>query len=209
MTNKIDLQLLEHNLKKRLTYPYQWGMRQSDVWDAKTNFIYTTKDFSELEEKTKDFEQNLKNYAYNRWLNFWSAVGVEQIFCAHQGIQAHLNYKDKLIDFKIGAICFDHKTSVYPKAYAKPLAQAVSDKSELIHWLYENQSQQGRKHLKNRLFVVLYSTENPSEHWKLKTEMTFLKEKIDAYVCRFSPDNLVELDFGDGKVYSDIIWVIR
>ena len=192
----------------RLAYPYQWGMRQSDVCDAKTNFIYTTQDFSELEEKTQDFEQNLKNYAYNRWLNFWSAVGVEQIFCRHQGITPNLNYKDKLVDFKIGAINFDHKTSVYPKAYAKPLAQAVLNKSELILWLYENQSQQGRKHLKNRLFVVLYNTQNPSEHWKLKTEMALLKEKIDDYVFRFSPNNLVELDFGQGKVYSDIIWVI-
>ncbi len=209
MTNKIDLQQLELNLKKRLAYPYQWGMRQSDLWDAKTNFIYTTPGFSELEEKTQYLEQNLKNYAFNRWLNFWSAVGVEQIFCRHQGIEPNLNYKDKLVDFKIGAICFDHKTSVYPKAYAKPLAHALSHKSELIHWLYENQSQQGRKHLKNRLFVVLYNSQNPSQHWRLKTEMTFLKEKIDEYVFGFSYDNLVKLDFGEGVVCSDIIWAIR
>lgn len=208
MTNKIDLQLLEHNLKMRLAYPYQWGMRQSDDWDAKTNFIYTTRDFSVLEEKTKNFELQLKNYTYNRWLNFWSAVGVEQVFCSHQGVQPNLNYRDKLVDFKINTICFDHKTSVYPKAFAKPLAQAVHNKSELIQWLYENQSQQGRKHLKNRLFVVLYNTQNPAEHWKLKAEIALLKEKIDRYVLTFAPEGLTELDFGEGKVLSDIIWVI-
>ena len=193
----------------RWTYPYQWGMRQSDVCDAKTNFIYTTQTFSALEEKTKDFEQNLKNYAYNRWLNFWSAVGVEQIFCRHRGITPNLNYKDKLVDFKIGSICFDHKTSVFPKTYPKDIAYALQHKEELIYWLYENQSQQGRKHLKNRLFVVLYNSQNPSEHWKLKAELAFLKEKIDAYVFGFSPDNLVALDFGEGKVWSDVVWVVK
>ena len=192
-----------------MSYPYKWGMRQSDVLDAKTNFIYSTKSFSELEEKTNNFDQNLKNYAYNRWLNFWSAVGVEQIFCRHQGIEPNLNYKDKLVDFNINGICFDHKTSVFPQNYPNDLAYAMQHKAALINWLYANQSQQGRKHLKNRLFVVLYNTQNPSEHWKLKAEITLLKEKIDTYVLAFSASHLIELDFGQGKVLSDIIWIVK
>ncbi len=36
-----------------------------------------------------------------------------------------------------------------------------------------------------------------------------LKKEIDLYVDNFSSNNLYEFDFGDGKVYSDILWIIK
>ena len=80
------------------------------------------------------------------------------------------------------------------------------NKKELITWLYENQSQEGRKHLKNRLFIVLYDN-NTQQHWKMKAEIMLLKTNIDNYVVNFSKQNLVELDFGNGTVFTDIIWI--
>ena len=204
----MDLARVERELKRRLDYPYKWGRKQSDSWDKQTNFIYTTYSVKSLLNKTKKFDESLKNYAFNRWYNFWSAMAVENIFLSHSNVQANKNRYDKLVDFKIANIPFDHKTTVFPKGFNKDFDYAKEHKDKLINWLYYNQSQQGRKHLKNRLFIVLYDSNN-NEHWKLKSEIILLKKQIDLYVKNFNKENLSVLNFGDGNIYSDIIWVIK
>ena len=79
----MNLQSLESELKKRLDFPYNWGRKQSDEWDRKTKFIYQTQDFESLENQCRDFDNELRNYAFNRWLNFWSAKAVEEIFASN------------------------------------------------------------------------------------------------------------------------------
>jgi len=202
----MDLQRVENELKKRLVYPYKWGRKQSNTWDSDTNFIYTTYSIKALLNKIEPLSQELRDYALNRWYNYWSAMAAEDVFGSHKGVQSNKNIYDKLVDFKINQIPFDHKTSIFPKGFNKSIEYAQNNKKELITWLYENQSQQGRKHLKNRLFIVLYDN-NTQQHWKMKAEIMLLKTNIDNYVESFSQDNLIELDFGNGKVFSDIIWI--
>ena len=115
---------------------------------------------------------------------------------------------NKLVDFKISGIPFDHKTSVFPKGFNHSYEYSISHKQELITWLYENQSQEGRKHLKNRLFIVMYDGIE-MQHWKMKSEVMQLKLAIDTYTNTFSVKNLCRLDFGDGEVLSDIIWIAK
>lgn len=203
----MDLPRVERELKKRLVYPYKWGRKQSNDWDQITNFIYTTYSLESLLKKTHNLSPDIKNYALNRWYNYWSAMAVEDIFNSHPSVIANKNKYDKLVDFSINNIPFDHKSTVYPKGYSKPLTYALKNKKDLILWLYQNQSQQGRKHLKNRLFIVIYNSN--SEHWKMKAEIALLKQSIDYYVKSFSEDKLCIFDFGDGRVYSDIIWIIK
>ena len=183
----MDLLRVERELKKRLPYPYKWGRKQSNSWDSDTNFIYKTYSFELLLKRTKAFSEELTNYALNRWYNFWSAMAAENIFTSHSNIIANKNSYDKLVDFTIDNIPFDHKTSVFPKGFGKPYKYAIENERELIQWLYDNQSQQGRKHLKNRLFIIMYD-EN-GQHWKMKSEIIKLKEEIDLYVDNFSLKN--------------------
>ena len=203
----MDLPRVERELKKRLSYPYRWGRKQSDDWDLMTNFIYRTYSFESLLKRTAHLDANLKDYALNRWYNFWSAMAVEDIFSTHKNVEANRNHYDKLVDFRIDNIPFDHKTSVFPKRYGKTIDYAKENKKDLIEWLYENQSQQGRKHLKNRLFIVLYDSNG--EHWKLKSEILSLKSAIDKYCENFQKENLIDLDFGYEKAFSDIIFVSK
>jgi len=203
----LDLIRLETELKNRLPYGYRWGKKQDNSWDSQTNFIYKTYSVNKLIEKTNNLSNGLKDYAFNRWYNFWSAMAVEDIFCSHNNVAANLNRFDKLVDFKINNISFDHKTSIFPKGFNKSIDYAIQNKKELIQWLYDNQSQQGRKHLENRLFIVLYDTNN--EHWKMKSEIQLLKNEIDLYVNNFDINKLEKFDFGNGEIYSDIIWIRR
>lgn len=202
----INLNQLEIQLKRRVCFPYVWGRKQSDDWDKKTNFIYQTRSFSDLQNKVKNFENPLRDYAFNRWLNFWSAKGVEQIFASHSKVIPNVNSYDKWVDFSIEGIDFDHKTSVFPKGFQHDLQYAQQNKKQLIEWLYQEQSTQGRQHYKNRIFVVLYD-ENHAEHWRLKAEITLIKNQIETYLNTFSAHQLEKLDFGNGTVLSDIIWV--
>jgi hypothetical protein len=211
---KQEISQIEINLKKRLAYPYKWGRKQNDYFDKLTNFVYKISNFEEvLTEIDKRFKKdtehnNISNYALNRWYNFWSANAVEKIFCSLPNVKPALDKKDRLVDFAIDGVTFDHKTSVFPKNFPHPIKDAVKKTDELIKWLYKNQSQQQRKHLKNRLFIVLYSSNG--EHWKLKAEISWLKERIEKYMEGFNPNYLFKFPLEKNQhTLADVIWAMK
>ncbi|MBA3985021.1 MAG: hypothetical protein H0X63_00205 [Flavobacteriales bacterium] len=209
----LTLEEIEIQLKNRWSYPYKWFRKQNDVWDKHTNFIYNTPLWEELQlviakqaELHKLPKEEIFYYAINRWYNFWSAIAVEQVFCYSEYIFHAKNSKDRLIDFTIKGIPFDHKTSVFPRGFNKTYSFAKENKEELLYWLYKNQSNQQRQHFANRLFLIVYSKNG--EHWKLKAEIRLLKEAISNYVSTFEISNLVTLTFENNqKALADIIWV--
>jgi hypothetical protein len=209
-----ELLNIEKELKKRLAYPYKWGRKQNDVFDKLTNFVYKISSFDEVLKETesrfrKDKEhQNIANYALNRWYNFWSAQAVEKIFCSLPNVKPALDEKDRLVDFTIDGVTFDHKTSIYPQNFPYTIQEAIKKTDELILWLYKHQSQQQRKHLKNRLFIVLFSSDG--DHWKLKAEIPWLKERLEQYMEGFNPHYLLKFQLEKNhETISDIIWAIR
>ena len=209
-----ELVIIEKELKKRLIYPYKWGRKQNDEFDNLTNFIYRTPTFEavlkEIEIRfSKDKEHsNIANYALNRWYNFWSAYAVEKIFCSLPNVKPALDGKDKLVDFSIDDVTFDHKTSIFPKNFPFGIDEAIKKTNELIIWLYKHQSQQQRKHLNNRLFVVLYSPDG--EHWKLKSEIIWLKERIEKYMKGFNPHYLLKFPLEKNQeTLADVIWAVK
>ena len=209
-----ELVNIEKELKKRLAYPYKWGRKQNDEFDKLTNFVYRITCFEELLKETenrfrKDKEhQNIANYALNRWYNFWSAQAVEKIFCSLPNVKPAFDEKDRLVDFTIDGVTFDHKTSIFPKNFPYPIEEAIKKTDELILWLYKHQSQQQRRHMKNRLFIVLYSSDG--EHWKLKAEITWLKERIKKYMEGFNPQYLLKFPLEKNQqTLADVIWAIE
>ena len=211
----MDYKKLEKELKKRTKLNYYWGRRQGDEFDKLTNFIYKTNSFEAILDLIEiTFKNNpqysfYNNYALNRWFNFWSAKGVESIFCGHENVKPHLDSFNKFTDFYIQNIPFDHKTTVFPKGFKKSVPYGILHKSELIAWLYKNQSQQQRKHHKNRLFIVLVNYQEDDAHWKLKSEISWLKEIVSAYLLNFDPSKLQSFIFENEIVKSDIIWAIK
>jgi len=95
-----------------------------------------------------------------------------------------VNKYDRRVDFAIDGISFDHKATVFPKGYRRPLQQAMAHPRDLIQWLNQNQSREQRMHYRNRLFVVLYAQDGV--HWKLKAEIRWLQGLIENYLLAFS-----------------------
>lgn len=210
----MNLFKIETELKKRLSYPYKWGSKQNDVFDKLTNFVYKIQDFDDVLKEInhrfkKDKEhKNISNYALNRWYNFWSAHAVEKIFCSLPNVEPALDEKDRLVDFTINGVKFDHKTSIFPKNFPYSIKESIKKTDELIKWLYRHQSQQQRKHLKNRLFIVLYS--DNGEHWKLKAEISWLKERIEKYMAGFNPNYIMKFQLEKEQfTHADVIWAIK
>jgi hypothetical protein len=210
----LNISKIEIVLKRRLKDEYSWGRKQNNYWDNRTNFIYRISNYDKLLEtiETKFSgtlkKENIKNYVINRWYNFWSAKAIEEIFCSLPGVIATKNNKNRFVDFEIRGIKFDHKTTIFPSGYPGDLNSALNNKKDLIKWLYSNQSQQNRRHYRNRLFIVLYSF--TGEHWKLKAEITWLQELIINYVKNFREEKLEILNFSKNyKTKSDIIWGIK
>ncbi|MCK7522579.1 MAG: hypothetical protein MZV64_35295 [Ignavibacteriales bacterium] len=98
----------------------------------------------------KDFDLYF-NYTINRWYNFWSAQAVENIFCSLPNVKPALDSKDRLVDFTINGVSFDHKTSIFPKNFPYKIDEAIKKTDELIKWLYKNQSQAAKKTFKEQI----------------------------------------------------------
>lgn len=210
----ITLDAREHELKKRLAYPHEWGQRQNDEWDAHTDFVYHIFSFDalmkELEARfnNEPMYKEMLSYGMNRWYNFWSAKAVEQIFCSHAGVKAAHDSNDRLREFRIGDLSFDHKTSTYPRGFNHDLDYGQKHPKELIEWFYTHQSQQRRKHYENRIFIVLYSSDGL--HWKLKSELAWLASIITPYLDNFDASKLFHYKFEERReTVADVLWAVR
>ena len=210
----ITLEMREHELKKRFAHSYEWGQHQNDEWDRFTDFVYHIFSFEallkEIESrfKVEPMYEEILNYGMNRWYNFWSAKAIEQIFCSHPGVKAARDSNDRLREFRIGDLSFDHKTSTYPRGFNHDLDFGQKHPRELIEWFYTHQSQQRRKHFENRIFIVLYATDG--QHWRLKAELSWLEGILKTYLDQFDATKLHRYKFeGKRETVADLLWAVR
>ncbi|MGB5942572.1 MAG: hypothetical protein WBG71_06790 [Leeuwenhoekiella sp.] len=210
-----SIEQIETELKKRWRYKYQWFRKQNDLWDRHSRFIYSVLPFEGLVENIARTvsEKNLDKkeffyYSINRWYNFWSAVAVEQVFVNQPGVTASLNARNRLEDFSIHGITFDHKTTRFPKGFGKDLAYAKNNPQQLTQWLYNNQSTGQRQHYASRLFVVVH--DQNGNHYKLKAEISWLATLVEDLVKNFKKENLIINQFTDRpRSFSAVIWATR
>ncbi len=209
----LTLTAIEANLRRRLAYPYRWHRPQDDRHDRATDFIYKIADFDTLMEtletrfgRSRDFAA-WRDYALNRWYNYWSAQGIEMVFASMPGVEPHRDQRNRLVDFTLHGIPFDHKTTIFPRGFGHDLTYAHNHPRQLLHWLYRRQSRERRHHLGNRLFLVLHRADG--EHWRLRAELSWLAEIVRTYVRTFNPEQLYHLTLSAEKeTLADLIWAI-
>lgn len=205
---ELFLKAMENELKKLDNYSWQ-NVKQNDYLDRKTRFIYSIYFYNELLSKIKEagLNENEASYAKTRWYNYHSAKITESLFANSPKVKANLNQYDKLVDFSIDGINFDHKGTVFPAKIPYTLKQCFFNKKILIDWLYDNQSSQGRYHIGNRLFIVFYDLKE-QKHWRLKSEISLIKNAIQNYLNTFNKDNLITFS-KEKNILSDVIFIIK
>lgn len=189
----------------------EWG-RQNNRYDRRSNFIYRVDTVDECLRKAQEFGID-ENYVLHRWYNFQTSIYCESLFVKY-GARKEKNSFNHDVDIYINDIPYDVKLTVYPAKLKRENTildlHNQEDKNTLIRWMYTNQSQEGRKHLKNRMFIVC-NGKDASQNLALKSAFDIIEPKVENYF-RFlennEPNKLVIQDSGNEyTVYSDIISV--
>lgn len=183
-----DFSLIRHELNK-LTHLPPWGRKQADGWDQLSNFVYRIHTLAGVQRqaqavaRAKNLEIELfSNYALRRWYNHHTHDQILQIFCAHPDVRVEANRKHSTIDFYLRDLPFDLKVSRFPRAYPATIESARQNPHQLALWQYENQSQQGRYHTGNRLFIVLHDQTQPAQTWQLRRDFETLQTLIEDFL---------------------------
>ncbi len=200
----------QEELKKALSLiSLEWG-RQNNRFDKRSNFIYRVETVDECLQKAREMAID-ENYVLHRWYNYQTSIYCEGLFVKY-GAQKEKQLYNHDIDIYINEIPYDVKLTVYP-AKLKRSGEILNlhnrdDKNTLIRWMYANQSQEGRKHLKNRMFIVC-NGENTYQNLVLKSDFDIIETRISGYfhfLENNEPNKLVIQDAGqEYEVYSDII----
>ena len=201
---------LEEELQKALSIiDANWKM-QNNFNDYRSNFIYKVDTLEDVINNSKINGVDEK-YAIHRWYNFKTSIACENIFVEFGAIKEE-DFRNKEIDIYIDGVPFDVKLTVYPNALSEhPYDLKTREgKNNMIRWYYEHQSQQQRKHLANRLFIVC-DGKSQYNSLCLKADFQQIREKVQAFILESKTNGFNTLKIYDnGKEYivqSDIIYI--
>jgi len=186
-----------------------WKM-QNNYLDRQTNFIYQCDTLAECLHQI-----SLKNvdreYALHRWYNYMTSIACEYIFCDYGAVHDNDIYNHD-VDIYINDVSFDVKLTVYPaKLSNHPYdLKTRSGKNQMISWYYANQSQQARKQMLNRIYVVCDAS-TQAECLQMKSDFALLREKIKAFMDYSLLNGVNTIRISDnGRTYnlqSDIVYI--
>ncbi len=204
----MDILKLQKELRKRYLLPHTWHYKYDAYLDAKSNFIYSNYNFDEIIEKTEKLSEDLRQYAINRWYNYWCDKGLYLIFTNHEIVTPNYNHYNEIETITIQEINFKIRSQVYPNQFARTLRYALLHKEELLYWLYRRIRKSNLHPLNNHIFVVFYQRDG--DHWKLKAELYWLRNIIFNYLDHFDLQKVVRLNIQDNITnYADIIWCVK
>jgi hypothetical protein len=136
--------------------PTSWSVRQRDALDRATSFIYSATSLADVLRQSREalLDEQSTSYAQHRWKNFVRHdVWLDLLYAEFPGCRPFENIRDRTKDLYVpvgGAeVIFDLKVTRWPSRLDR--AASLPD---VARWMYDNQSQQQRFHLDNRLFVV-------------------------------------------------------
>ena len=206
---RVDLQRLEGVLREAIgNFGYHLPCRQTAQLDRLTAFVRAERRWWALEShlvEQADLPEYRKILAYARarWVNTWTAVGIEQVFTDHPRVTPYPTRTDRLVDFEVDGVALDLKITVFPASYGGDWTLTQRNPDHLIKWLYGRQSRGSRYHTANRLFIVLHHFSG--QHWRLKAELGLIRAAVEKWLS--APRLRRVYLAGIGVVESNIIFV--
>ena len=110
------------------------------------------------------------------------SIYCEYIFCDYGAVHETDKFNHD-VDIYIDDIPFDVKLTVYlAKLSSRPYnLKTRAGKDEMIRWYYVNQSQQSRKKMLNRLYVVC-DANTSHENMVMKNNFDLMRQRISSYM---------------------------
>lgn len=201
---------LEQDLKRTLELITPSWRVQNNFTDRRTNFIYNITTLNQCLSQIQ-FTGVDKDYALHRWFNYHTSKHCETIFTEFGATPEPDKYNHD-IDIYINGVPFDVKLTVYPaKLAGHPYDPTTRDgKDMLIRWYYANQSQQARKQMVNRIYVVCDANDE-RDRLSLKSDFNFMREQIsifmkDALAHGVNPIQITDYN-NVFNIHSDIVYI--
>lgn len=217
---QIFLYQASNELKKATPYlTGKWKMQDNKNDKLTNEIVYNVDTFDELQSQYKEHSTGDFNYLVHRWYNRMASEVTEKIFCSYPNSEKEANKSHKTIDFYLLSVPFDLKVTSFPKKFNKQRKDYTSDRAyrnDLIRWLYEYQSQEGRNHEENRLFVVCKhnSGKNSKNNLLLKMDFSQIEKKVEQFLIYSEKRFLAKGEafnkvlLSNGKsVYADVIFI--
>jgi len=158
---------------------FSWGIVQG-LLDNKIQ-VQFVRNHVRYDDLIRDIKRHLHDevtsYVICTWYNHWTTVLIEEYISQHRNVVPALK-KVRGVDIFFDGQPFDLKTTYLPTGYR--YSEAIANPKNLIVWLYENQGPQ-RFGADNRLFVVLWDSQNPADSWKLKRDFALIESRIDTF----------------------------
>ncbi len=201
---------IEKELQLALDYIEPYWKMQSDYQDYKSSFIYNAQSLDEVISRSSEYGIDVK-YAIHRWYNYHTSIRCEYIFTEFGAVKEK-NRKNRGVDIYINGVPFDVKLTVYPMALKDhPFnLRKREGKNKMIEWFYIHQSQEGRMHMLNRLFIVC-DGKTQKESLALKSNFQCIREKTGNYMAVVNEKGFNSLtiykDNNEYNVKSDIIYI--
>ena len=194
-----------------------WSRVQDNEWDRASRFIYRARDLDDLRSQTRRVAaaeglplRDFASYVLRRWYNYQTHHAVLDIILAHGRTCPEPDPFHHTVDFYLDGVGFDLKMTALPQRYGRDLAYARAHPEHLAHWLYENQSVQGRYHAANRLFVVLHDAADPERTWELRRDHDRLAHALSAFLDQ---PRLLRVELPDGDVdrrpLAGVVYCVR
>ena len=121
-------------------------------------------------------------YVIRRWYNFHTHQAALDVILVHPHTRPEPDPFHHTVDFYLDDEGFDLKLTPLPQGFGHDIAYAQAHPEELVRWLYERQSAQGRFHAANRLFVVLHDATDPDQTWELRRDFAQLEQAIHTFL---------------------------
>jgi hypothetical protein len=176
-----------------------------------SRYVYRTETLNALRRRTRQVVSeaglpldDFAAYVLRRWYNFQTHNAVLDMILAHPRTRPEPDPFHHTVDFYLDERGFDLKLSDFPRRYGHDLAYARTHPDDLARWLYQRQSQQGRYHAANRLYLVLHDARDPDRTWELRRDFERLERLVRVFLDR---PRLMRVEVTDEKGARRWPWV--
>lgn len=191
-----------------------WGMVQGAM-DAHIQANYVRKYFRYddiINAVRGNLYKTIESYTLCTWYNHWSTEIIEDLISESPNVVPVIK-KVKGVDIIWNEQPVDIKVTNLNNEWFKDgytMDDAINNPVLASEYLYRLQGAQ-RFGDDNRLFIIIYDKNNPTESWKIKRDYNLLSESINNFFAQNTSLDPVTFSFGSTQyqAYSKILFILK
>jgi hypothetical protein len=191
-----------------------WGMVQGDVDShIQSNYVRKFYKYDEVINAIRTgLYKSIESYTLSSWFNHWSTVFLEDLINENKNVIPIIK-KVKGVDIIWNEQPVDIKVTNLPKEWFKngyDIDYAIKNPEIVCRYMYELQGAQ-RFGDDNRLFIIIYDKNNPTQSWKIKRDYNLIKSKINDFFDKKIELDAINFKYGNKQylAHSKVMFILK